>query len=433
MLDDEELDYHYNNAYYSWKYGEYDEAIKSCDKYLAYDSTNEQIRAVKADTLHSLGDLASRRGQYSKALSFYEQALRINPRHQKVIDNIRIMKTNRGCFFAKKNNHRKALTYFNQVLRQYPHDLSALRYKGTSHFELKEYAQAVACLEKLDGIPLHERAKIDAMLAEAKAALSKHEESSCGLTRVTSSSDTVSAPHTPVVNPAEEEDKKQKLFEAGVMQLAERKFDQALSTFRKVLQIDRFYKPALQSVRTLLEHQAITHLQAKNYLLALQCFSEVAHHFPDDQKAVKNLTQAIIMRAKYFMESGRYENAHLDLLQVLNYNPDHPEAMKLKEANITRLVSHGVYYAKKHDYVVALKLLSKALELEPTHPLAREDTLTVLERRDQFIQMQLSAASQLVDRKDYKAAVDRYDVVLCCVRILPIRWLLLAKNTLKKV
>jgi len=93
------------------------------------------------DTLFNNGNSYAERGEYDQAISNYTAALKINPRHSKVL-------IHRGDTYMRKGEYDKAIADYNTVLEISPHDVVAniagLTNRGKAYMEKGEYDKAIA-------------------------------------------------------------------------------------------------------------------------------------------------------------------------------------------------------------------------------------------------------------------------------------------------
>ena len=66
-----------------------------------------------AETYFNLGLNAGKNGKYDEAISYYTQAIKLNPKHERAYNNL-------GVIFYKKGNTEKAIEYFKQAVAVNP-------------------------------------------------------------------------------------------------------------------------------------------------------------------------------------------------------------------------------------------------------------------------------------------------------------------------
>jgi serine/threonine protein kinase len=81
--------------------------------------------------------------KYEQAKLLYERALQLNPRSPRALTNL-------GRVFDKKHNHEQAIRLFTEAIERDPAFVNAYLYRAQSHYDHKEYADAIAdCDEAL--------------------------------------------------------------------------------------------------------------------------------------------------------------------------------------------------------------------------------------------------------------------------------------------
>lgn len=122
-----------------------------------------------AEALSNLGAICARREQFSEAVTFYEKALRANPKLIPVHFNIAIA-------LGHLKEHEKAAQHLRTFLKSYPGDARARQLLGLSRMESGDYRGALAELEtsyKLnpkDGSILYALAFANARAGDAERA-----------------------------------------------------------------------------------------------------------------------------------------------------------------------------------------------------------------------------------------------------------------------
>ncbi|RMG87391.1 MAG: tetratricopeptide repeat protein [Bacteroidetes bacterium] len=93
--------------------------------------------ALSADTYFAQGKAQDEKGNYELAIGYYSLALRQNANHSKALFN-------RAIDFVELGRLEEAKTDLDQVLALNPTDAEAWQMRGSVHYQLGEYAAAVA-------------------------------------------------------------------------------------------------------------------------------------------------------------------------------------------------------------------------------------------------------------------------------------------------
>jgi len=110
--------------------GEYDKAISDC---------NEAIR-LKPDDAYAFsgrGFAYASKGEYDKAISDCNKAIRLKPDDAYAFDN-------RGIAYANKGEYDKAISDYDEAIRLKPDDADALEYRANVQVDRHEYDRAIA-------------------------------------------------------------------------------------------------------------------------------------------------------------------------------------------------------------------------------------------------------------------------------------------------
>jgi tetratricopeptide (TPR) repeat protein len=110
--------------------GEYDKAISDC---------NEAIR-LKPDDAYAFsgrGFAYASKGEYDKAISDCNEAIRLKPDDAYAFDN-------RGIAYANKGEYDKAISDYDEAIRLKPDDADALEYRANVQVDRHEYDRAIA-------------------------------------------------------------------------------------------------------------------------------------------------------------------------------------------------------------------------------------------------------------------------------------------------
>jgi tetratricopeptide (TPR) repeat protein len=93
---------------------------------------------------NNLGEAYLRKGDYERAISNYNQALRINPDYHKVY----YFYDNRGTAYLMQGDYEKAIADYHQALRINPNDANAYHNRGTAYLNKGDFERAISDFNK---------------------------------------------------------------------------------------------------------------------------------------------------------------------------------------------------------------------------------------------------------------------------------------------
>ena len=117
--------------------GMIDEAHKSLDESIGLRPTSESFSFK--------GHMFAESNQPNKALSCYDEAIRMEP------ENLRLW-LNMGEFFYDQKKYHKSLGCLDEMIRIKPNSLTAWIRKGMILYELEQYGKSLKCFEQAMGL-----------------------------------------------------------------------------------------------------------------------------------------------------------------------------------------------------------------------------------------------------------------------------------------
>ena len=93
---------------------------------------------------NNLGEVYLRRGEYQRAISHYNQALRIHPHYDKVY----YFYDNRGTAYLLRGDYEKAIADYDQALKMNPTYAIAYHNRGTAYLYQEDFEEAIADFNK---------------------------------------------------------------------------------------------------------------------------------------------------------------------------------------------------------------------------------------------------------------------------------------------
>ena len=122
---------------------------------------------MDASEFNDRGIAYHQKGQYDQAISAFNKALEIDPRHAESYNN-------RGIARFQKGQYDRAISDFSKVLEINPKDADTYYNRGIIYFQKGQYIKAVSDFNKVLEIdPKHEKASYNQRLAYAKGQLEK--------------------------------------------------------------------------------------------------------------------------------------------------------------------------------------------------------------------------------------------------------------------
>ena len=142
---------------------------------------------------------------------------------------------------------------------------------------------------------------------------------------------------------------------AGVMYYQSQRIDEAVTTFKRALQINPRYQPAKNNLHQLYREQGISALADENYPAATAFFSQALQLDPTDL-TLYNLTGVMYAR------SGDYQNAIAEYKKALQFNPGDIDAKQ----NLARSYNNlGVQLTQSQRWEEAIDAYQQARQLMP--------------------------------------------------------------------
>lgn len=118
-----------------------DDAIKDCDRLLAFKPRDYQEKRNIADVHRMRGVIRRRKGELDPAIADFSEALRLYPKHSAAL-------LDRGQIYGEKKDFAKALADFTEFIRVCPHDPRGYEMRAVAHIALDDPGSAAADLRK---------------------------------------------------------------------------------------------------------------------------------------------------------------------------------------------------------------------------------------------------------------------------------------------
>lgn len=142
---------------------------------------------------------------------------------------------------------------------------------------------------------------------------------------------------------------------AGVMYYQSQQIDEAVTAFKRALQINPRYQPAKNNLHQLYREQGIAALADETYPLAMWFFSEALQLDPTDS-TLYNLTGVA------YAKSRDYQNAIAEYKKALRFNPGDIDAKQ----NLARSYNNlGVQFTQSQRWEEAIDAYQQARQLMP--------------------------------------------------------------------
>ena len=142
---------------------------------------------------------------------------------------------------------------------------------------------------------------------------------------------------------------------AGVMYYQSQRIDEAVTAFKRALQINPRYQPAKNNLHQLYREQGIAALADETYPLAMWFFSEALQLDPTDS-TLYNLTGVAYARSR------DYQNAIAEYKKALRFNPGDIDAKQ----NLARSYNNlGVQFTQSQRWEEAIDAYQQARQLMP--------------------------------------------------------------------
>ena len=374
----QQADINYYRGHKVFEKGEYDKAIKFYEKALIID-------LLHLDALKELAHSYQWTGRHEKAIALYEKVIEIE-------DDIGT-KRELAALYVWNNQPEKAKDFLETILKDNPHDSEAklllakiMHYSGRAQEAIKIYEELLREEEK-EGDKVEEQKEIEELLSEAYM-ISKDYESAIGVYRE--------------ILKKEPENVKARIALAEVLSW-QKEYDQSIREYEKVLKIE----PDNLEVK---EKLAKVYTWKIDYKKAEDLYKDILKEGPQDLDILASLSQ-ILIRSKRYAEATHYiklalskkEDPHLRFLygEVLLLSGRYKQAKKvLKDViarnpeNIRAKVYLADIFSYNKEFDEAISLYKEALK----------------EKKDLGVKRKLAQTYSW--KKDYEKAISLYKEVI---------------------
>ncbi len=142
---------------------------------------------------------------------------------------------------------------------------------------------------------------------------------------------------------------------AGVMHYQSQEIDEAITAFKRALQINPRYQPAKNNLHQLYREQGVAALADETYPAAMSFFSQALQLDPTDS-TLYNLTGEVYAR------NGDHENAIVEYKKALQFNPGDTDGKR----NLARSYNNlGVQLTQSQRWEEAIDAYAQARQLMP--------------------------------------------------------------------
>src|SRR6266571_7462828 len=173
------------------------------------------------------------------------------------------------------------------------------------------------------------------------------------------------------------------LFYVGKAFEGQKKYDEALKTYAKALEVLK-QADARDIEANLLESQGNLFVQMKEYKQAVNCFNAYIELIPDDpggyynlgrayrnlnnyERAIEDYNNALELDSKYVYAYNGRGNAYADLKQYERAIEDYTRALELDPKYVNAYNNRGNAYSDLKQYERAIEDYSRTLELDPKY------------------------------------------------------------------
>ncbi|GIX42502.1 MAG: hypothetical protein KatS3mg129_2235 [Leptospiraceae bacterium] len=387
--------------------------IKQASYYYQKKAYQKAIEYAKL----SLNEFILFDGYYLIGMSYYQLndfengleslllAEKINPEHEQLLLTL-------GLIYSSLNQYEEALKRFEKLITIKPDDPYYLYRLGLTFKEMQKYEKAIYYLEKANKENFKYRNNVLLLLGDIYFELKEYDRSEyyySELEKLKPDSKEVRNSKTQVKvayylekgNNAfknkkfkeAEENFKQIIqlrpessigyFQLGILYLELKNYDQAISNFKKALEISKDLDHFLYLCRT--------YLETSQFYNSLSCIKTGLQLYPSDEKLLNLLALYFKQTGNYkksisilnrilsknqnslnthknlyliYLEMGNLEKSkyHLEIIKNLDTNKDFWEKENTKLDALT-LIKKGNQYLKNHQYNQAKKLYYKALAI----------------------------------------------------------------------
>jgi len=415
-------------------------------KALSYHQNNERIIYLtnviekrvahensKIDSLFKQADHFNKKGWTVNAFNSYKSILEIDKNNKKAIHCINDLKpeltrhinvlyqsgenmySNKKFDLAKtafseiiqlKRNHRGALRYLVKIDSITSYLSDEYYYRGLGYYKQRHLDRSKEAFERVLEIkPQHSEARyyMDKILQENKT-------------------------NGPFIERALEEAYQSE--KSGDYLSANRKYQQILELNRDNEKAAKQMELLQAYIKTIVNRKfrrAVNLFEKENFDDARSAFSDILSIKPDHSPSKSYLKRISTIQSDHIeqmlrvvrqqVENRQWEDASRELDNILQMQPDHPEARKIQSniwtsTSLEDLQKQGLQLFKNGEYQRALKAFNQILEKDPEHVIARSYIDECQQKINKRIAELFSSGMRFYTGGDYEAAIREWDRVL---------------------
>jgi tetratricopeptide (TPR) repeat protein len=268
------------------------------------------------------GNLASHERNWSQAMYYYGEAIRLEPCFADAWNNL-------GTVYFEQQNYEKALESYDKSINCSPKFIDALLNRANTCYELKEYFRSISDLERAISI------KPDTSVTYFTLGLTytKMREFNKALNAFDKASQ--------YTLPSQKEQRQELSVNHAIVQYYLKNFEAAKTELQQASKLnDR--EPNIYNTLALIE------IELGHYAEAMNFINEAIRLDPKQSYYVNN-------RGYIFLLQDAMASAEADINNSISKDPNNAWAYRNK----------GIYYLKRNDFASAERLLKQSLNMDP--------------------------------------------------------------------
>jgi len=363
-----DADTYYAMGLASLRLQEYQNAIR------AFKAAIENGRIEDAEVYYHMGRARFELGREKESIASYQKALELNPDFQPALEAL-------GLLYHRCKQDDKAIQVLERLVELDPMNFNANYLLGLSYYREKKYSKMVAAYNRAIavkpdladahynlGMAYYYQTRYDMAIVALKKAVTLNPKDAEAFNLLGQAQTAAVEMH----------------LQQGSLYIAKEQYNDAISEFQKVLQIDAA------------NHKAKALLQ-------------------DTERKLHEEFTAHLRLADKFYKDGRLEDAYNEYEQALKLDPGSQKArqgMQKTRVQISELLSRKIQKGRSAekigDYNTARQHYEAALKLRPGYPKAKQALTTLRSKVEARIKALYNKAEKQAAQNDLNGAVKSY-------------------------
>ena len=313
--------------------GDLDGAIRLCNEVINLQG-NTIPREVCMVAFGMRGIAYQKKGEFERAISDYDEVIKIDPKHAAAFNN-------RGIAYKEKGDFERAISDYDEAINLYPENALAFNNRGSAYQAKGDFERAISNFD--------EAIKIDPKNAAAFNNRGNAYKEKGDFERAISDFD----------KSIKLKPKNAGAFNnRGTAYREKNDFERAIRDFDEAIKLNPKHAD-------IFNNRGIAYAKKGEIDCAISDFGEAIKIDPKDAIAFNN-------RGNAYREKGDFERAISDCDEAIKLNPKQADAFN----------NRGIAYQEKDDFERAVSDFGEAIKLDPNHTKAFHNRALTYGRRD---------------------------------------------------